>query len=91
MERITDKHLEILVKRINVATKNPVTPWTKYKNGNIKSNIGNYHLDGAYGGVALHQMVNEQGGVDDIFNSGYMTKRDLNNRLRAFLVGLGSY
>ena len=60
MERITEKHLEKLIDRINIVTKNPTTPWTKFKNGNIKSNIGNYHLDGAYGGVALHQMINEQ-------------------------------
>lgn len=88
---ITNKHLEGLIDRINIVTKNPTTSWTKFKNGNIKPNIGNYHLDEAYGGVALHQMVNEQGGVDDIFNSGYMTKRDLYNRLSAFLKGLGSY
>lgn len=88
MERITDKHLEILVKRINVVTKNPVTSWTKYKNGRIKANVGNYYIDNGYGGVALYQMINERGGVNDIFNSGYMTKRDLYNRLRAFLEGL---
>lgn len=90
MKRITDKHLDILVERINEVTKNPATSWTKYKNGKIKANIGNYHISGAYGGVALHQMMNEGGGVDDIFNSGFMTKRDLYNRLRAFLEGLRS-
>lgn len=88
MERITDKHLEVLIKRINVITKNPTTPYTEYKNGKTKSNIGNYHLDWAYGGVALNQMSNESGGVSSPFGSGYTTKRDLYNRLQAFLEGL---
>lgn len=87
MERITDKHLEVLAERINEVTKNPVTPWTQYKNGRIRSNVGNYHISRQCGGVALYQMTNENGGVDDVFGSAYMTKRDLYNRLRAFLEG----
>jgi len=88
MERITDKILNNLADRINEVTKNPITSYTKYKNGKMKSNVGNYYIDWAYGGVALYQMTNEVGGVADVFGSGYTTKRDLYNRLRAFLEGM---
>jgi hypothetical protein len=47
-QRITQQNLEALVNRINNKTDQPATPWTQTKTG-IKANIGNYHLDYAYG------------------------------------------
>ena len=92
MERITQKDLVILVDRINKATNSPMASWTR--NGTVgkrqagfKANIDNYHLDYAYGGVKLCQMVNNDGGIRDI-SGGFGTKRELYNWMWAFLAGL---
>ena len=87
MERITWKSLEGLAERINKTKGTPIKSWAKDKNGKTKSAIGNYHIDGAYGGVSLHCMVNECGAVNDVFGCGHISKRDLWNRMRAFLEG----
>ena len=87
MERITEKMLEMLVKRINQITGNPESSYTQDKDGEYTANPGNYHLSGAYGGVALHQMANEGGGVHDIFG-GHMPKRELFERMHAFIKGI---
>ena len=74
--RITEKDLQATCDRINRMLDKPLEP-----------NIGCYHLDHAYGGVALHQMVNDGGGVRDILG-GHLTKRDLYERMNAFIKGL---
>ncbi len=97
MERIRQKDLEYLVKRINEVTDSPMTPYTKSKNAVlgpnyqravIKANIGNYHLDYAYGGVKLVRMVSDGGGIEEISRDGFGTKRQLYSWLQAFLAGL---
>lgn len=89
MYRITQKDLEILTKRINESTDSPLEPYTK-KDNSIKVNVGNYHLDYAYGGVKLVRMVNEGGGITNISTTGYGTKRELYNWMQAFLAGLSN-
>ena len=86
MERITSTHLEILAKRINEIKGTPKKSWI-VENGKNKSLVGNYHIDGAYGGVSLHCMANECGGINDVLGCGHISKRDLWNRMRAFLEG----
>lgn len=49
-ERITESNLKALVRRINEATGAAIEPYTKQADGRYKANIGNYHLDIAYGG-----------------------------------------
>ena len=90
MNRITNAHLKAVVDRINRATKSPMEPWTKRSDGINQAQIGNYHLSEAYGGVSLHRMVSEGGGVSDVLGTGHVTKRDLANRMQAFLRGLES-
>ena len=85
--RITTKFLEAQIDRINKITNNPATPWTR-ENNRSRSNIGNYHLGSAYGGVCLHQMCNESGGVRDVFGCGHITKRELSERMYAYICGL---
>jgi len=83
------------VARINRATGSPLTPWatvlhTDNVTGNAiraRANIGNYHLSGAYGGVSLHRMSNEGGGVSDVFRCGHVPKRELAEKMWAFLAG----
>jgi len=81
--RITDKDLDNLCKYLNELTKNPVE---QYKDG--KACIGNYHISHAYGGVCLHRMVNENGGIRTILSSGHVPKRALWNEMHAFIKGL---
>ena len=52
--RVLNSDLAAVVRRINLITKSPLEPCTKLKSGKFKANIGNYHLDSAYGG---HQLV----------------------------------
>jgi len=91
MERTTRKQLEFLCARINAAQQSPATPYERSEiDGSPIAQIGHYHLSGAYGGVSLHQMANVSGGVRDVFNCGHVTKRDLYNRMGAYLAGVAS-
>lgn len=87
--RITEKDLDAVVKRINVMTGSPEASYTTYQeNGKKKyrSNPGNYHLQSAYGGHGLVRMSNNGGGVESIIG-GYFPKRELYERMQAFIVG----
>jgi len=86
MNRITDKDLQAVVNRINRMAGMPLEPYAKVGD-NYVAQIGCYHLSHAYGGVALHRMYNEGGGVSDIFG-GHMPKRELYGKMHAFLAGL---
>ena len=87
MNRITDKDLQGTVDYLNRLTDSPDTPYTRIDD-KLQANIGNYHLSHAYGGVKLHHMVNEGGGVREPISTGYTTKRDLYNQMHAFIRGL---
>ena len=84
MQRITNKNLDALCERLNRATNNPLS--YRAEDGSIA--IGHYHISGAYGGVQLHQTVNDGGGVRDVLRCGYTTKRDLWNQMHAYLSGI---
>lgn len=88
MSTISKRDLERLVERINEVTGSPMTPYKAREDGHPhEAQIGNYHLSYAYGGVALHRMSNESGGVRDIFGS-HMPKRELYWRMQSYLLGL---
>jgi len=89
MNRITNSQLNYLVARINAATESPTEPYT-YNEADKRyyANIGNFHISGAYGGVCLHKMVTKGGGITDVFSCGYIPKRELYNRMTAFLTAL---
>lgn len=88
MDRITLAHLQAIVDRINRTMGTPSEPWTKGDDGKIHANIGNYHLSGAYGGYALHQMMSDVGGVHDVLSCGHIAKRELADRMYAFIRGI---
>ena len=87
MLRITQKMLENRVEYLNDITDNPKASWTKRPEGGMKANIGNYHLDWAYGGVKLVQHMNEGGGITTI-TDGYDTKRELMGKIDAYISGV---
>lgn len=85
--RITIANLEAVVDRINRVTGSPSTPWRREGDRN-RANIGNYHLSHAYGGVSLHRMANEPGGVTTPLGLDHVPKRELYEQMNAFLRGL---
>lgn len=87
MNRITEKHLQAIVDRLNRITGSPAEPYAKQGDKFI-AQIGNYHLSHAYGGVCLHRMHNEGGGVSSPLSCGHVTKRELANLLHAFIAGI---
>lgn len=88
MKPITQIQLQAVCDRINRTAGTPLESWVKDSMGRNKANIGNYHIDSAYGGVSLHQMLSDGGGVRDVFQCGHVTKRALINRMFAFIEGL---
>ena len=82
-QRITDKDLDKLCDRINELTESPMRPW-----GDGEANIGNFHIAHAYGGVRLHRMYNKGGGITTPLGGGYVTKRELYDRLHAYILGM---
>ena len=85
--RITIANLQAVVDRINRVTGSPSTPWRR-EGGRSRANIGNYHLSQCYGGVCLHRMSNESGGVTTPLGLGYVPKRELYYQLHTFVRGL---
>ena len=85
--RITDKHLEGMIARLNRLTNSPTKPYERI-DGRCVAQIGCYHLSHAYGGVALHRMYNEGGGVTTPLGGGHVPKRELYERIYAFIMGI---
>jgi len=87
MRRINQSNLEAVVTRINQLTNSPLVPWSKDKQGKFKANIGNYHIDSAYGGHRLVRHINEGGGITVIID-GFSPKRELYEKMHAFIMGM---
>lgn len=86
-QRITRKDLEGAVNLLNRITNNEVEPYRK-EGDKWVANVGNFHISGAYGGFALHQMGNEGGGVRDVFSTGHVTMRELYALIHAYRRGI---
>lgn len=86
MQRISLNTLKAIVTRINVMTSSPLESYYKV-DGRYIAQVGNYHLSGAYGGYALHRMHNLGGGVSDVFQCGHVPKRELMDKMYAFING----
>ncbi len=89
MQTVKLAQLEAVVKRINKMTGSPETSWRKEGEKNV-ANIGNYHLDFAYGMQRLSRMTSEGGGTTDVMGIGYGSKRETLNAMFAFISGLES-
>jgi hypothetical protein len=83
--RVTKSMLQSQCNTINNLKGTPLE-YSSRINSQFKSNIGNYHLYQAYGSIALHQTMNEGGGIKEIFS--LTTKKDLFYQLQAFIRGL---
>ena len=90
MKRITATDLQFIVNSINRVTNSPSESYTKDGVGKCIACIGNYYINFAYGGSSLHRIMSEGGGISDVFNSGHMSKRELYERMQAYLLGIES-
>jgi hypothetical protein len=89
-DRITEKQLDALCERLNKATGSPLAAYTRRDDGTLRANVGNYHISHAYGGVCLHRMCDESGGVTTPLSTGHVPKRELWNLMHAYLRGIES-
>jgi hypothetical protein len=88
-DHISSDRLSRLVALLNRTMKTPETPYTHNDvDKTVKANIGNYHVDYAYGGAALHQMATTGGGINDVFRVGHVSRRALHDLILAFLTGV---
>ena len=86
--RITTAMLESKIAYLNELVGANPEPYTKQPDGSLRANIGTYSLDGAYGGWCLSRMVNETGGSSTPLNTGYVSKRELYDAIRVFVLGV---
>jgi hypothetical protein len=86
--RITIKNLRALCDAMNKNLDRPAAPYTRGEDGRLHANIGNLHISSAYGGHALHEMVNDGGGIRCPLGSGYKPARELYNEMHAFWRGI---
>ena len=87
--RITNKHLAAALNNLNSATNSPTSSYTKLPNGAILANVGNYHIDSAYGGNKLVRMASPGGSITTITTS-YATKRYVLEFIHAMLIGIAA-
>jgi hypothetical protein len=85
--RITEKMLEAQVQELNRITGSPESTYKKTAK-RLVAQVGNYHISYAYGGVCLHRVQNNMGGVCDVLSCGHIPKRELFYRLQAYKSGL---
>ena len=86
--RITDKDLNAMAALLNRLTGSPSTYCANAAGEPFEANIGHYHISHAYGGVSLHRTSNHGGGVSSVLGCGHIPKRDLYNRMDAFIAGI---
>jgi hypothetical protein len=86
-QRITRAFLDAKAATLNSMTKSPAEPY-RTVDGKAVANVGNYHISGSYGGYCLHRMANESGGVNDVFNIGHITAKQLAGLMSAYMAGL---
>jgi hypothetical protein len=87
MNRITRKDVDGAVNLLNRITGNEPEPYRK-EGEKWVTNLGNFHISGAYGGFALHRMATDEGGIRDIFNRGHMPLRELYDLIHAYIKGI---
>ena len=85
MERITENDLKHKIIYLNELMGHHITAYSVVGD-TIKPNPHVYHLDVAYSGYALDQMMPTGTGVRQVFSR--TTKRELYNQICAFIQGI---
>jgi len=87
MKQITQTMLRGKIDLLNELTGNPSNRF-EIVDGKYRSQTGNYYLSMQNGGYALYRIVNEGGGINDIFSRGHGTKRELYEMICAYISGI---
>ena len=83
--------IQAQLDHLNEITNQPLKPYERdIEAGRSIAQIGNYHLSHAYGGVCVHQMANEGGGVRTPLCSYHEPKRDCYEKLVSFISGINT-
>ena len=82
MSRITPTILDGQLRALTALAGTPAAP---YVDG--KAQVGADLIDRSYGGAALHQIVNDQGGERDVLEAGYQSAGTLSLLIRAYANG----
>jgi hypothetical protein len=90
MNQVTIKQLQAQIERLNQLTGNPLAPYTRSDDGKLHGNVGNFHLSQAYGGVCVHRMANDCGGVTTPIFHGHRPKREAFGLLVSYIAGIES-
>ena len=61
--RITKKHINHLVTKLNILLGQDAEPYSTDKDGNLVANVGTFYVGGAYGGFQLERIVSTGGAV----------------------------
>jgi hypothetical protein len=91
VDRITQAHLEAKVGILNRMLGRPEAPYLPDgpmmpgSGHRYVAQVGNLHLDGAYGGWRVDVMGNLSGGVHTLWGD-YCTKREAADRLSAMIA-----
>ena len=80
-QRIREADLAIKLHRLNEIVFNKEVPPEHFA-------VGKFHLYHAHGKVQLHQCKSTGGQVDDVFRCGLLTKRELYEKMDAFISGI---
>ena len=80
-QRITEADLASKIHRLNEIVFDKKVPPEHFA-------VGKFHLYHAYGKVQLHQCKSTGGQIDDVFRCGFFTKRELYEKMDAFISGI---
>lgn len=80
-QRITEADLAIKLRRLNEIVFDRKVPPEHFA-------VGKFHLYSAYGKWQLHQCKSTGGQVDDVLRCGLLTKRELYEKMDAFISGI---
>lgn len=91
-DRISIRHLEATVRRLNKLLHRPETYFTEFwKDGVLcrTVNVGHYHISRWTGrGYCLCEVMNEMGGESTPLTMGHIPARDLYQRMQAMITGI---
>lgn len=78
MAGVSVRDLNSVVGRLNREFGRPEQGWNA---------VGHFYVDGAYGGYALYEVVNANGGVRDVSNMGHQPRAVIYQFVRGMLAG----
>ena len=101
MNRITLNDIEAQLVYLNDITHSPERPYGRKEFGKWvgggrlgrsgglgRAQVGNYHLSQAYGGVCVHRVATEAGGITTPLSQSHISKRECYVELVAFIKGI---